>query len=64
MSAVFVAGATGRLGRLIFDSLRQRDVQVHALVRPGNIDGRKAFVDDPAIEVVDEPALAPPSGIA
>ncbi|MDP4511486.1 NmrA family NAD(P)-binding protein [Nonomuraea turcica] len=52
MSTVFVAGATGRLGRLVIDSLRRRDVQVRALVRPGNAKGRQAF-DDPAIEVVE-----------
>lgn len=52
MSTVFVAGATGVLGRLIIDSLRRRDVQVRALVRPGNPKGRQAF-DDPAIEVVE-----------
>ncbi|MGP3915890.1 NAD(P)H-binding protein [Nonomuraea sp. 10N515B] len=52
MSTVFVAGATGRLGRLVIDSLRRRDVQVRALVRPGNTKGRQAF-DDPAIEVVE-----------
>ncbi|TDC93256.1 NAD-dependent epimerase/dehydratase family protein [Nonomuraea deserti] len=52
MSTVFVAGATGRLGRLIVDSLRRRDVRVRALVRPGNTEGRQAF-DDPAIEIVE-----------
>ncbi|MEV4018791.1 aromatic alcohol reductase [Nonomuraea angiospora] len=52
MSTVFVAGATGRLGRLIIDSLRRRDVQIRALVRPGNAEGRQAF-DDPAIEIVE-----------
>lgn len=38
MTTVFVAGATGRLGRLVVDRLRQRDVQVRALVRPGNAE--------------------------
>jgi uncharacterized protein YbjT (DUF2867 family) len=52
MSTVFVAGATGVLGRLVVDSLRRRDVHVRALVRPGNAKGRQAF-DDPAIEIVE-----------
>ncbi|PZG23306.1 NmrA family NAD(P)-binding protein [Nonomuraea aridisoli] len=52
MSTVFVAGATGRLGRLVVDSLRRRDVRVRALVRPGNVKGRQAL-DDPAIEIVE-----------
>lgn len=51
MSTVFVAGATGRLGRKVVDSLRRRDVQVRALVRPGNSEGLRAFDHDPAIEV-------------
>ncbi|WP_217164658.1 NmrA family NAD(P)-binding protein [Streptomyces sp. AC512_CC834] len=53
MTTVFVAGATGRLGRLVVDSLRRRDVEVRALVRPGNTEGRKAFAHDPAIKIVE-----------
>ncbi|WP_433435809.1 NmrA family NAD(P)-binding protein [Nonomuraea sp. CA-141351] len=53
MTTVFVAGATGRLGRLVVASLRRRDVQVRAMVRPGNTEGRRAFAHDPAIEIVE-----------
>ncbi|MEV5328932.1 NmrA family NAD(P)-binding protein [Nonomuraea sp. NPDC052634] len=51
MSTVFVAGATGALGRLVIDSLHRRGARVRALVRPGNVEGRRAL--DPAVEVVE-----------
>ncbi len=53
MPTAFVAGATGRLGRLVVAGLRRRDVRVRALVRPGHGEGRKAFAHDPAIEIVE-----------
>jgi uncharacterized protein YbjT (DUF2867 family) len=52
MPTAFVAGATGTLGGLIVDSLLRRDVQVRALVRPGNVEGREALERRPGVEVV------------
>ncbi|MCT2583710.1 NmrA family NAD(P)-binding protein [Actinophytocola gossypii] len=53
MPIAFVAGATGTLGGLIVESLRRRDVQVRALVRPGNAEGRQALDGRPGVEVVE-----------
>lgn len=52
MTTAFVAGATGTLGGLIIDSLLRRDVQVRALVRPGNTEGRERLEERPGVRVV------------
>ncbi|GAA3090887.1 MULTISPECIES: NmrA family NAD(P)-binding protein [Nonomuraea] len=51
MSTVFVAGATGTLGRLVIASLQRRGATVRALVRPGNTEGRRALGQD--VEIVE-----------
>jgi uncharacterized protein YbjT (DUF2867 family) len=59
---VAVAGATGHLGSLIAFSLRQRNVAVKALVRPGTDESRtkelrNAGVVIEEVELTDVPAL-------
>ena len=50
---VAVAGATGQLGRVIATNLRQRNVSVKALVRPGTAPARTETLRDAGVTVAE-----------